>query len=146
MESPVKPLDLCFCVIGEWSGITTCLLSRDIQLLTTLLMGSPECTVFCPPRYHEPYNVVMIQGFRFSLSSLCDRVGALMLAQNSCTCSQHAACQYPGKSNLGEKGFILVHSSRLWVIIADKSRWQELEAAAHIESAVAKQEVMSVSW
>jgi hypothetical protein len=60
----------------------------------------------------------------------CDRVGALLLAQNSCTRSQHAASQYPDRSNLGEKGFILAHSSRLWVIRAEESWWQELMAGS----------------
>lgn len=50
-----------------------------------------------------------------------------MLAQNS---SQHAASQCPDKSNLREKEFILAHSSRLWVIIAEESRWQELSAGS----------------
>lgn len=36
------------------------------------------------------------------------------------------------------EGFILAHSARVQSIMARMSRWQELEAASHIESAVRK--------
>lgn len=45
-----------------------------------------------------------------------------------------------------EEGFVLARSAGFWVIIAEESRWQELKAAAHIESAVTEQGVMNMSW
>lgn len=36
------------------------------------------------------------------------------------------------------EGFILAHSARVQSIMAGMSRWQELEAASHVESAVRK--------
>lgn len=61
-------------------------------------------------------------------------------------CPQHTLSQCPGKSSVREQGFVLARSAGFWVIIAEESRWQELKAAAHIESAVTEQGVMNMSW
>lgn len=53
--------------------------------------------------------------------------------------------QWEGGSNK-EEGFVLACSTGFWVIITEESRWQELKAAAHIESAVTEQGGMNMSW
>lgn len=49
-----------------------------------------------------------------------------------------ALTEIPDKSNLRKEGFNLAHSSRVQSIMAGMSRWQELEAASHVESTVRK--------
>lgn len=54
-----------------------------------------------------------------------------------------AVIKYSNKSNLREERFVSVHSSRIWPVVMEKQRQQELEAAAHTTSTVRKQLLLS---
>lgn len=57
-----------------------------------------------------------------------------------------AGIKYLDQSNLGERGFILVHGSRLQSITVGQSQWQKLTQVILYPQSQGRQQGMSVLW
>jgi hypothetical protein len=51
-----------------------------------------------------------------------------------------AVIKYPDKKQLWQKKVYTAYGPGLWSMVAEKSQWQELEAASHITSTVRSRE------